>query len=110
LFSPFDVFFPDNDNVRESWTPLFSIFRFDQRAPDDRRWSLLWRAVTWRRDSSGKEFHLGPVFSVESRADQGRVAIGNGILGWKRDPGDKGWHVFWFDFRSKMSKLPPPSR
>lgn len=110
LFSPFDVFFPDNDNVRESWTPLFSIFRYDQRASDDRRWSLLWRAVTWRHDHGEKEFHLGPLFSVESRPHQRRVAIGNGIFGWKRDPDDKGWHVFWFDFPPKVSKLPPPSR
>lgn len=110
LFSPFDVFFPDNNWVRETWTPLFAIYRSDQRAPGDRRWSLLWRAVTWRHEYGEKEFHLGPLLSVESRPQQRRVALGNGIFGWKRDPGDKGWHVFWFDFPAKVNKLPPPSR
>lgn len=110
LFSPFDVFFPDNDNVRETWTPLFAIYRSDQRAPDDKRWSLLFRAVTWRQEHGEKEFHLGPLLSVESRPQQRRVAFGLGIFGWKRDPGDGSWHVFWFDFPAKASKLPPPSR
>ena len=110
LFSPFDVFFPNNDHVRETWTPLFAIYRSDQRAADDRRWSALWSAVTWRQEYGEKEFHLGPLLSVQSRPDQRRVAIGNGLFGWKRDPGDKGWHAFWFDFPSKPRKLPTESR
>jgi hypothetical protein len=35
------------------------------------------------------------------------VAVGNGLFGWKRDPGDKHSHWFWFDFPSKV-KQPAP--
>jgi hypothetical protein len=110
LFSPFDVFFPNNEHVRETWTPLFAIYRSDQRAPDDRRWSALWRAVTWRQEYGEKEFHLGPLLSISTRPDQRRVAVGNGLFGWKRDPGDKSWHAFWFDFPSKPRTLSPETR
>jgi len=109
LFSPFDVFFPNNDHVRESWTPLFALYRSDQRAPDDKRWSLLWRAITWRREHGEKEFHLGPLFSTHARPDSKRVAFGNGLFGWKRNPGDERAHWFWFDFPRKVNTLPPPS-
>lgn len=92
LFSPLDVFFPTNDQVRESWTPLFAIYRYDERAADDRRWSVLWGALTWREQPGRKEFHLGP------------------LLGWKRDAEGAAWRLFWFDFHSKPRKLPPASR
>ena len=110
LFSPLDLFFPTNNQVRENWTPLFAIYRSDQRGPDDRRGSLLWHAVTWRREGGAREFHLGPLFSVESRPGQRRVAVGNGIFGWKRNPGDARAHFFWFDFPPKPDKLSTASR
>jgi hypothetical protein len=36
--------------------------------------------------------------------------VGNGLFGWKRDPGDKGWHAFWFDFPAKPRTLSPETR
>lgn len=106
LLSPFDVFFPDNHWVNESWTPLFALYRSDRRAPDESRWSLLWNAVTWRQEHAEKEFHLGPLFSTHSQPGQQRVALLRGLLGWQRDRAAGGWHVFWFDFSSKAGKLP----
>ncbi len=105
LFSPFDIFFPENDHVRESWTPLFAIYRSDRRGPDDQRWSFLWNAVSWRRAHEEKEFHLGPLLSVESRPQQGRIALGNGVVGLKREPGQSGWRLFWFDFQAKVNTV-----
>ncbi|MBS0661975.1 MAG: hypothetical protein JSR48_01825 [Verrucomicrobia bacterium] len=89
LLSPLDVFFPSNDNVRETWTPLFALYRYDQRAAAEKRWSLLWGALSWQERAGHKEFHLGPLFRVE------------------RTP-EAGWRWFWFDFRPQSRKLPPP--
>ncbi len=90
LLSPLDVFFPNNDQVRETWTPLFAIYRYDQRAAQEKRWSLLWGALSWREQAGRKEFHLGPLLRAE------------------RAP-DEGWRVFWFDFGRQSRKLPPPA-
>jgi hypothetical protein len=109
LFSPFDVFFPTNVEMRQSWTPLFAIYRSDTK-PDGKRWSALWSAVTWRREGEEKEFHVGPLFSVHSDAGQKRVAIGNGLFGWKRDPGTSRGRFFMFDFPARPRKLPATSR
>jgi hypothetical protein len=83
--SPLEVFFPDNPDMREAWTPLFSIFRYDHRPTGETRTSLLWNAVTWRRDISGSlsEFHLGPLF------------------GMRRQPSGQAWSIFGFDFGTK---------
>jgi len=106
LLSPLEVFFPTNDIVRQLYTPLFALYRFDQQGPTTYRHALLWNAVTYRRDAGGREFHLGPLFSVHTGTEQQRIALGNGLIGLARRPGERGWRFFLFDFKRKPSNLP----
>ncbi len=102
--SPLDVFFPDNKRIRASWSPLFSIYRYDQSAPGTTRHEWFWGLLSSRREPGRREFHLGPLFSVEADAAQRRVALGNGVIGLRRRAG-AGWRLFWFDFPAKAHKL-----
>jgi len=102
--SPLSLFFPDNENVRQLYTPLFALYRLDQRSPEDVRHSLLWNAISWHRTPEDREFHLGPLFSTRRNADGGRIALGNGIIGLKRRAGSKTWRFFLFDFPSRKDK------
>lgn len=108
--SPLEVFFPDNERVRTSWSPLFSLYRYDQRAPGTERHEALWGLVSWRREPEHREFHLGPLFSVNERAGEKRVALGNGLIAWQRSSGTTPWRVFWFDFPSKANHPHASSR
>ncbi len=103
FLSPFDVLFPGNQKVQHAWTPLFTLARHDQRAPGDTRTSLFWDAITWRQypASAGREFHVGPLFSVVEDATGKRVAFGNGLFGFQRTTAAGGWRMFWLDFRPK---------
>ncbi|MEO5961300.1 MAG: hypothetical protein ABIR80_19500, partial [Opitutaceae bacterium] len=96
----------------QTWTPLVALYRRDERAPGESRTSLLWDLVTWeRRDAeAAREFHLGPLFSVQSGAEEKRVAVGNGVFGWQRGARGTGWRMFWLDFRPKPVTNPPASR
>ncbi len=89
VLSPFEPLFTDNPEVRDAWSPLFALYRLDQRAPGDLRASLLWNAVTWERKAGQglAEFHLGP------------------LLGLRRRPDGSGWRLFWFDFPSNRTNL-----
>jgi hypothetical protein len=92
--SPFEVFFPDNPDVRETWTPLTAIYRYDRKPTGETRSSLLWNAVTWRR-GAGKgleEFHLGP------------------LLGMRRGPSGAAWTILGFDLSANLGKDKEPSR
>lgn len=111
LFSPLEVFFPGNEKVRAAWSPFFALARREQSAPGEVRTSLLWNAVTWRRDDAhqAREFHLGPLFSVARQADTRRIAIGNGLVAFRRDPGT-GWHVTWFDFAHPPASVAKQTR
>jgi hypothetical protein len=99
LLSPLEVFFPHNDPVRQLYSPLVALYRYDERAPDDVRWSLLWNAVSSRRAPGEREFHLGPLFGTHRDAAGERITIGAGILSWRRDAGQPRWRFSLFDFR-----------
>jgi hypothetical protein len=70
---------------------------------------MLWDGITWeRRDAEQREeFHLGPLFSVETRAGERRIALGNGLVALHRTFAD-GWRLFWLDFRSKHANVTTP--
>jgi hypothetical protein len=92
--SPFEVFFPDNPEMRANWTPLLALCRHDHRPTGETRTSLLWGAVTWRHDASRElaEFHIGP------------------LLGMRREGGGPAWTFLGFDFRSKPNNVGRTSR
>ncbi|HYD83744.1 MAG TPA: hypothetical protein VEA63_06815, partial [Opitutus sp.] len=103
--SPLEVFFPDNERIRVSWSPLFALYRFDQQAPDRRRHELLWGLFTKRTTPELRETHLGPLFTVKEREGEKRIAIGNGLLSWRRSAPGARWRFFWFDFPRKDRTL-----
>jgi len=103
LFSPIDVFLPENENAHLLWSPLFAIYRHDQTAPGSNRGSILFRLITWRREPGQHEFHFGPLYSSESTPAGSRVKIAGGLLGFRRT-GPAGWRAFWFDFSANPDK------
>ena len=103
VLSPLEVFFQDNEAVRRSYSPLFAVYRHEQFAPDDTETSFLWNAVTWRRAPQRREFHLGPLFGVDTGFGQRRIALLNGLLGMKRDSSGSNWRLFLFEFPSKRN-------
>jgi hypothetical protein len=111
FLSPLAVFFPDNDRIHEAWSPLFALFRHEQRAPGEARGSLLWNAITWEHHTADAhaEFHLGPLLSVTTRGTAKRVAIGHGLFGWQREAGAPGWRGFLFDFSPKAATNQSPT-
>jgi len=113
LLSPFEVFFPTNEPVRQLYSPLVAIYRFDQRAPDDTRHSLLFSLVSWKKSPAETEFHLGPLFSSRTTPSSSRIALGLGLLAWSRTPDTGRWKFSLFDFRQKpaiigLNQAPPP--
>ena len=74
--------------MRETWAPLFSLYRYDRRPTGESRSEVLWKALTWRRDADEAltEFHLGP------------------LLGMTRKPAGRRWTILGFDFGPTVNK------
>jgi len=109
VLSPFEVFFPTSEPVRAAWSPLLALLRFEQRAPGDTRWSFLWDAITWRHTPTRREFHLGPLLTVDRGVQGGRIALAGGLFGFRRGPPGQPWKPFLFDFSPKPDKNTRPA-
>lgn len=109
--SPFEVFFPDNPDVRALWTPLFAVYRHDRSAPGRTRTSLLWGGVTWSRDrpAGRSEFHLGPLLASERGPAGRRISLLHGLFGWSEGVDGGGLRPFWLEFSGRKTKLPSAS-
>ncbi len=92
--SPLEVFFPDNPDIRETWSPLLSLYRYDHQPTGETRSSVLWNALTWRRGADGNlsEFHLGP------------------IVGMRRSTSGEAWSILGFDIGGKPADNKSPNR
>ncbi len=110
VLDPLEVFFPNNDEVRQAWTPLFAVYRYDEQDPETFHGSLLWNGITWGKDAArgSSEFHLGPLLSVERRPDGRRISLGSGLVGLKRPAEGSGWRLFWFEFSKNHSMVKTP--
>jgi hypothetical protein len=106
LLSPLEVFFPNNEPIRQLYSPLFAVYRLDQRGPDDVRWSFLWSLVSRKRTPEAREFHLGPLFSTRRDAAGERIALGHGLLSWRRAPAGR-WRFSLFDFARSPANSGP---
>lgn len=101
------VFFPHNERVQKIYSPLFALYRYDQKSPDHIRRSLLWNAITWRKTAHEREFHLGPLYSAEQTPDGQRIALLNGVISFRRSPKTDQWTLSLFDF-SPLKSIDSP--
>lgn len=94
--SPLEVFFPNNEHIRLTWSSLFSLYRYDQQAPGEVRHSLLWDGVTYERSAAAgtREFHLGPLLSVERNREERRWTLFK-LFGLRRRADGSGWRLFF---------------
>lgn len=106
--SPFEVFFPQNENVRLAWSPLFNLYRFDQAAPGDVRHAALWNAITVerQRETGRASFRLGPLFGTDTAPDHGRVTLLAGLLAWERGATGTGWRFAFARFTRPAAAAP----
>lgn len=100
--SPFEVFFQGNEKVREVWNPLFALYRYDQRAPGDEHYSLLWDIITWERHAPAATAAAATP-AVSSQEE--RLTLGRGLIGLKRPAGERQWRLFWLDFPPKRASV-----
>lgn len=92
VLSIFEVFFPHNRAMRDTYSPLFALYRQEADANTGlKRWSLLWNLVgsleTERDNVKTESFHIWPLYQSDSEATQAEQSdswsILFGLLGWK---------------------------
>jgi hypothetical protein len=94
-FDPFTVFFPRNRVVRENWTPLFALYRSDERHHSSRR-SWLWNLIVIERAPEEKRISVGPLYQYERHAERSRWSVLRGLVARSTVEGEAAWTWFWW--------------
>jgi hypothetical protein len=106
--SPFEVLFQYNDTVRALWSPLFAVYQWERRGPEETRHRALWSAVSYDRSGSDYDFQLGPL--VRSAREDGRhaISVGRGLFGFQRRDDGLDVKLLWAPlYRSRHEALLP---
>ncbi|GHB94219.1 hypothetical protein [Cerasicoccus arenae] len=103
LFSPFEVFYPHSQSVRDLYTPLFAFWRSTWHTDTgESRQSFLWDFMVEEKTSDSTRFEINPFFLVHDVApDHAEFSLGRGLLGYKREgtfeDGAETLQLLWFD-------------
>lgn len=110
--SPFEVFFQDNDKMRQVWTPIVALYRYDRQGPGQSRGSILWNGITWEHSATDDrhELHVGPLLRMQEQGDSASWSFAGGLLGAQRSPAGRSLKVLWFDFPAKTATAAPAGR
>ncbi|MEY3001605.1 MAG: hypothetical protein RL648_1819 [Verrucomicrobiota bacterium] len=91
VLDPLTVFFPSNPVVKDTWSPLFALYTYEERE-GRRRGSLLWDLCVWESGPEGGGFQVGPLFRWESGKGW---AILKGLIGREGPATGRRWTLFW---------------
>jgi len=105
--SPLEVFFPDNREVRNTWSPLFALVRYDRQSTGATKVSLLWNTISWEKKApDGRTaWRIGPLLSGEKGPSGRRIAIGHGLFGFRQTADGANWRPFALEFSAHLTNL-----
>jgi len=89
---PLGTFFPNNKKVKENWSPLFAVYRYDN-VLGNRRHSILWDLLVWEHDASGfNSIYVGPVFEWVKGSHWDLL---KGLIGSEKNEDKRKMRYFW---------------
>lgn len=96
MLSPLEPILGNNDEVRKAYSPLFSIFQYQELAPDHKDMNILFSLIHFERRPDHERLELGPFFGYEYGEKLKRVDLLRGLIGYKNENGQKVLRLFWF--------------
>ena len=97
LFSPLAPWFKHNEVVRDLYSPLFAVYRYEgDESSGTWRHDFLVNLVTVEKKESGGRFTVGPLLDVRTGEREAGFSLLHGLLGRKRSGDETQWRLFWF--------------
>ena len=95
LLSPFEPIFPSNRIVRHLYTPLFALYRYEQKQPGYRYEGLFFDWITREKTPDSEHLQIGPLFDYKIAPTQIRFEFVKGLLGFYKKEGKRKFKIFW---------------
>lgn len=97
LFTPLLPWLKTNEVVRDLYSPLFGVYRYESDSADGTwRHSLLFNLLTLEKKASGGRFTLGPILDLRTGEEKAGFSLLHGLFGRQRTGEDTEWKLFWF--------------
>jgi len=98
--SPFEVFFPNNKMIREIYTPLFSLYRYEKDGSKIRQ-SFLFKLFCEEQDPVGQHLKCSIFLEYKNRPQEKYFSLLKGLLEYKKIKEEKSFRVFWITLKKK---------
>ncbi len=95
--SPMEVFFPWNELVREKYSPLFALYRYDARPGGDVHHSILFNLITLQRGPDSRHTQIGPIIEFGREGYNRYLHVLKGLVGYERRREGTEWRFLWMD-------------
>ncbi len=98
--SPFEVFFPNNKMIREIYTPLFSLYRYEKDGNTIRQ-SFLFKLFYEKQDPLGQHLKYSIFLEYKNKPQEKYFSLLKGLLEYKRIKEEKSFRIFWITLKKK---------
>ncbi|OIO59799.1 MAG: hypothetical protein COZ46_00555 [Verrucomicrobia bacterium CG_4_10_14_3_um_filter_43_23] len=95
FLSPFEVFFPGNRTVREAYTPLFALYRYQEKPNGDLYRGFLFNLIIYESTETHAKFSFGPIFETRKDAEGESFQLFKGLIGYEKKNGKKRLKLLW---------------
>ena len=104
MLSPFEVFFPTNNVVRDIYTPMFNLYRYEKKGGTVRQ-SLLFGLIKECRNEDGVHLHCGFCLDYKNTKQEKSFSFLKGLVEYKKVNGRNTAKLFWIKLKnSKTSR------
>lgn len=94
MFSPFESFFPHNTIIRNVYTPLFALYRYEKN-DTERYHRIFFNALFIKHSKDEKQLSLGPLLEFKRDPEGASLEIFKGLLGLQKKNGKRQIRFLW---------------
>ena len=99
LLSPLEPLLQNSEEVRKVYSPIFSIYRYQELNRQHKDMDMLFSLIHFERRPDHERLELGPIFGYEYGDKVKRFDILKGLIGYKKENDIKTLRLFWLNIR-----------
>jgi hypothetical protein len=96
ILSLLEPLFPNNETIRKLYSPLFSVYRYQELNPDHKDVEILFSLIHFERRPEHERLDIGPIFNYFESESFTKYELLKGLLGYERVDGRKYLRLLWF--------------
>ena len=98
MLSPLEVFLQHDKPVKDLYSPIFAIYRYNQPCPGTASESLFWDFITEKKTPTRKQLTIGPLIDYSSEKGKAHFNLLKGFISYSKEKNKKSFKFMWLSF------------